>query len=176
MKTEQLEKIIEKQKELIALLDDCNFSTMVDKSQWEKRKELYNELAALEAGQVKDQYGYPLTTTNNHVEFSQSEHRESAEEILKDNLNESLWLFINTYPVAFKSKIMLKDRIVQAMEQYAQQRMPTEEEIEIWAAGKVNDIDPYKYGYGDLLIMGAKWVLDYLKQPKDGVKESQSRK
>jgi hypothetical protein len=39
--------LIEKQEELIKLLDDCNFSTMVSKEEWLKRKELYNELAIL---------------------------------------------------------------------------------------------------------------------------------
>ena len=43
------EQIIAKQKELIELLDDMNYSTTVDKSLWIKRKELYNQLAALEA-------------------------------------------------------------------------------------------------------------------------------
>jgi hypothetical protein len=39
--------IIKKQDELIKLLDDCNFSTMVSKEEWLKRKELYDELAEL---------------------------------------------------------------------------------------------------------------------------------
>ena len=51
MKAEQLEKIIDKQEELIKLLDDYNFSTMVSKpvfaNEWKKRKQLYDELAAL---------------------------------------------------------------------------------------------------------------------------------
>lgn len=46
---------------------------------------------------------------------------KTAEEILKENLNESLWTFISTYPVAYKSDVMLKDWILVAMEQYADQ-------------------------------------------------------
>jgi len=44
------------------------------------------------------------------------------------------------------------------------QREITDEEIEKWAAGKVNEIDPDEYGYGDLLIDGAKWMREQLKQ------------
>ena len=53
------------------------------------------------------------------IRNSKSEPAEGAEEILKDNLNEHLWTFINTYPVAFKADMMLKDWIIEAMEAYA---------------------------------------------------------
>ena len=46
---------------------------------------------------------------------------KSAEETLKDNLNESLWTFISTYPVAYKSDVMLKDWILEATEEYAEE-------------------------------------------------------
>ena len=48
-----------KQKELISLLDDCNFSTMVSKSEWLKREQLYNELAALESEEDKTEVYEP---------------------------------------------------------------------------------------------------------------------
>jgi len=57
---------------------------------------------------------------------------QGAEEILEDNMNKSLWTFISTYPVAYKSDIMLKEWIIDAMEEYRQQGMPTEEEIKEW--------------------------------------------
>ena len=44
-----LQKIIEKQEELIKFLDDCNFETMVSKEAWNKRKELFNDLSSLKA-------------------------------------------------------------------------------------------------------------------------------
>jgi hypothetical protein len=43
----------------------------------------------------------------------------TAEEILKDNMSENLWTFICSYPVAFQSDKMLKDWIIDAMEEYA---------------------------------------------------------
>ena len=49
---------VNKMKELIELLDDCNFSTMVDKSQWKERKRLYDEIASLE---VANKQGDNLT-------------------------------------------------------------------------------------------------------------------
>lgn len=112
---------------------------------------LRDELAALEAEQVKDQYGYPLTTTNNHVEFSQSEHRESAEEIASKQVR----LYLNG-----KSEDPTKDlynRFIKAMEQYAQQRMPTEEEIEKQF--------PYARSLTDYgAQIGAKWAIEQIKQ------------
>jgi hypothetical protein len=62
------------------------------------------------------------------------EQRKQAEEILRENLSDTLWTFINTYPVAYKADIMLKDWIIEAMEALAslrvaeEKRMPTEEE------------------------------------------------
>jgi len=65
-------------------------------------------------------------------ELSDSEPKvRTAEEILKDNMNEHLWTFICTYPVAYKSDTMLSDWIIGAMQEFAsQQKKPTDQDIE----------------------------------------------
>jgi len=55
---------------------------------------------------------------------------------------------------------------IKAMEQHHKAMMPSDLDIERWASGRVNEIDPDKYGYGDLLIEGAKWVKYYNNQKK----------
>lgn len=58
--------------------------------------------------------------------------------------------------------------VCDALKEYAQSRlkeiMPTNKKIEIWAAGRVNEIDPDKYGYGDLLIEGAKYLKSEIEK------------
>ena len=73
---------------------------------------------------------------------------KSAEEILKKHTG-------FTYPRT--GEYNLSD-ILDAMEEYASQSQPkpTDADIEKWAAGEVNKIDPNEWGYGDLLIYGAK--------------------
>jgi hypothetical protein len=44
--------------------------------------------------------------------------------------------------------------------------LPSDEEIEKWAAGQVNQIDPDKCGYGDCLIDGAKWLRNLIEKQK----------
>jgi hypothetical protein len=58
------------------------------------------------------------TVYNAEQPVSEPESIKSAEEVLRNNMNESLWKFINDYPVAYKSEVMLKDWIVDAMEEY----------------------------------------------------------
>ena len=38
---------------------------------------------------------------------------------------------------------------------------PTDLDIDRWAVSRVNEIDPSKWGYGDLLIEGAEWCRDF---------------
>lgn len=62
------------------------------------------------------------------------EHTEgkSALEVLRNNMNDNLWTFISTYPVAHKSDIMLRDWIIDAMKEYAQSHqveMPSDEQV-----------------------------------------------
>ena len=51
---------------------------------------------------------------------------KTRDEILKDELSDNLWTFISTYPVAYKSDKMLKDWIIEAMEEYASQKSESE--------------------------------------------------
>jgi hypothetical protein len=44
-----------------------------------------------------------------------------------------------------------------------EQKELMDEEIEKWAVERVNKIDPDEYGYGDLLIEGAKWAREQFK-------------
>lgn len=55
--------------------------------------------------------------------------KKTAEEILKDNLSENLWTFINSYPVARGSDKMLKDWIIDSMEAYTSQSALTKERV-----------------------------------------------
>lgn len=50
----------------------------------------------------------------------ETQPNKEAEKILEDNLNEHLWTFISTYPVAYKADLMLKDWIIDAMQEYAE--------------------------------------------------------
>ena len=63
----------------------------------------------------------------------------TAEEILKENLNESLWTFISTYPVAYKSDLMLKDWILMAMEEYAKLPIKEQESKPIYDEAYLNE-------------------------------------
>jgi len=80
-----------------------------------------------------------------------------AEEILHDNLNEHLSIFVNTYPVAYQSEQMLKDWIVNAMKDYHQAKLAevTDEDIETWAENFVKNPEHYFHSVKDLII-GAK--------------------
>lgn len=53
----------------------------------------------------------------------------------------------------------LRDEISQ-LEKEIEKETITDADIEAWAAGRVNEIDPNNYRYGDLLIEGAKAVLN----------------
>jgi len=54
---------------------------------------------------------------------------KTRDEILKDELSDNLWTFISTYPVAYKSDKMLKDWIIEAMEEYASQQQVRRDKI-----------------------------------------------
>ena len=49
------------------------------------------------------------------------------------------------------------DIVLKSVKEYHRQFIPKDIEIQRWAAARVNDIDPDKWGYGDLLIEGAEW-------------------
>ena len=85
-----------------------------------------------------------------------------AEEIYNDQAEFNKWLRENTdYE---------KEHIISMMEEYAQQFKSnevtdeglrvTDEEIENWAANFCNKYDSSEYGYGDMLIEGAKAMRD----------------
>jgi hypothetical protein len=59
---------------------------------------------------------------------------------------------------------MEKEEIEEYANQFQKKVVVTDEDIEEWAAGRVNEIDPDEYGYGDLLIEGAKWMRDKLSK------------
>lgn len=59
----------------------------------------------------------------------------------------------------FDQGMPTKVQIIDAFKK-SQSPVASDEDIEIWAAGKVNEIDPDEYGYGDLLIEGAKAMRD----------------
>lgn len=85
--------------------------------------------------------------------------RERAEEMLYDEFSDNMLDLINTQPVAYNSKIMLKEWIIDAMLEF-KGHTPSDEEIEAWAGGEINRINPDEYGYGDCLIEGAKALRD----------------
>jgi len=80
-------KYVEKLKELVLFLDDCNFSTTVDKDQWLKRKRLYNELAALES---QSEVSYP----REFVEWINWEDDRDDFHFIKD-YTMNLWLNVD---------------------------------------------------------------------------------
>jgi len=86
------------------------------------------------------------------------EEIKSAEEILEDNMNESLWTFINTYPVACKSDKMLKDWIIDAMQAYHSQFVISDEEI------KKESRQQFIEGYSDIFVSGADWYRAELER------------
>jgi hypothetical protein len=61
------------------------------------------------------------TITTTDFEIKKTESIKSAEEILKDELSENIWTFICSYPVGHGENIMLKDWIIEAMQEYANQ-------------------------------------------------------
>jgi hypothetical protein len=181
--------LYKKQKKLIQLLDDCNFSTMVDKSQWKERKRLYDELTSLEAaikeGEIEAEGKKPKFTAANILEWIQNGHAVPPGK-QKDLLNYMI-SFVNHFTVLSQqspkepiqetgkydeaylneciakaktnlSKITDIDKAldeIRGIEQHV-----TDEDIQKWAAGRVNEIDPDEYDYGDLLIEGAKALRD----------------
>ena len=85
--------------------------------------------------------------------------RQRAEEILKDNLNESLIVFINTYPVAYKSEIMLKDWILDAMLEFRNEGLRDEL---IKTLNWISDKEcPYAIMYGNTTHRFATIEKDY---------------
>jgi hypothetical protein len=49
------------------------------------------------------------------AEIEPEDERKRAEEILQDNMSDTLLIFINTYPVSYGADKMLKDWIIDAM-------------------------------------------------------------
>jgi len=92
-----------------------------------------------------------------------SKPQMSAEEILKDNLNESLWTFICTYPVTYKADEMLKDWIIEAMHEFAGQPKVSDENI--WNAAKEYATEH-----------GRAFYSEYFQAYKDGATEMRDNK
>jgi len=169
---------IEKLKELIEHYEAKPVSTSMSPTKAElkwmdKKYDLIDELAALEAGEenkMREEWEnskqpdyvpkgcllYKFHPANNQPK----DGAKSVEEILEDNLNESLWTFISTYPVAYKSELMLKDWIIEAMEEYASRRMPSEEEINTWVDNR------FEFGKEVAKKLGAKigikWAINFI--------------
>jgi len=98
-------------------------------------------------------------------------HMESYSERLERECDETDKMF----PVVKKivDKILLINRVSNLEFDYMIERkhlmyeavkknlnLVSDLDIEKWAASKVNGIDPGEYGYGDMLIMGAKAMRD----------------
>ena len=74
-------------------------------------------------------------------------------------MNEILWTFIITYPVAYKSDEMLKDWIIKAMQSYHEAKLKeiTDSDIEAWAKNYYQKADENEIS---CLIIGAKAALN----------------
>jgi len=75
---------------------------------------------------------------------------------MSEEQEERMWNIYNT----MSPEMQKINSIIAELEQQ-EKCYPSDEEIEMWASGEVNNIDPNEYGYGDLLIYGAKWCRDY---------------
>lgn len=118
-----MKEIIKKFRELCYLLDE-NLDDEISPVVWKKRKDLYDEIAALEAEQEKGTELHPVDLEQ-VMSVGQSEHRESKNPELKNAT-----LFLKMHGIGTGTNIstgMTAGLMVEFAHQYAQQRMPTEE-------------------------------------------------
>lgn len=167
-----MSKIEQKQKELIALLDDMNFSTMVDKTLWDKRKQLYKELAALERKEL-DKGWKELENSGLDKPFIPPHSMPAAKDCKKaEEILEIIKLHIPDCRI-YSSTMGRRAsdaaiEIVKKLEEYRAAGMPSDEEIRVWA----NDVNivselnnPFIKTEDDLssfdwLVFGAKALRD----------------
>ncbi len=142
---------------------------------------------------MKPEKSVPLTAEETHIdsyfdekpkekflgEVPVEQSKLIPAEILKDNMNESLWTFINNYPVAHGTDITIKDWIVDAMKEYASQFqpkeivLPSDKEIVKWANSleKIEDAMPGTLKLHiqkkiECRIEGAKWLRNLIEKQK----------
>ena len=86
---------------------------------------------------------------------------------------ERIGAILNSYATikGLKTKVIndtqfeaIADEILSSQPEAKESNEVTDLMIEKWAAGKVNEIDPEEYAFGDLLIIGARWMRSQMNK------------